>query len=288
MARHESVADYHAEAERRRAELRAPRDGAVFHTSVAWREAGAYAEARTAEGQPTQVVEHTPYGRELHAEQLYGDAAFNARAHREGYGPNTGTAGADAVWKDTSRIYAEEAEGRVTVFVGRRNGGRIDPDSTFGSVERDTLLANEKVTEINGLEREKLATLDSAEVDHLIEETSRARRLDKEARMERERELREELDRKVEQTADRSQTATADEARAAEAERTAERERAAAAERGHAARKEADTWGDIERGHEAKRQAEQDNWGDDDRKRDPDPWGDGKAADARKSQDKTR
>jgi hypothetical protein len=65
--------------------------------------------------------------------------------------------------REASRQYAREAEGDVNTYVC---GSR--PTSTYRSTEQPELLANEKVTSINGVPREELAKMDKDEAHAAI------------------------------------------------------------------------------------------------------------------------
>ena len=77
---------------------------------------------------------------------------------------------ADAHWIRSSRHYAEQASGSVEAYVV----GAIEK-GTFRRVELPALLANEKVTDINGIPREDLAALSRTDAFERICEAELAR-----------------------------------------------------------------------------------------------------------------
>ena len=178
--RHSSAGVYENEVNQNPEKLTAPHDGAVFWTNGwvdkngqgpdARRKALDHCAAETEAGRPCATLEGRPedgkYGTELghkyDRQDLYNNripevAALN-RKERHGAHANQATPGARKVFDHTSKSYAQNASGRVEVFTG---GAPIKDDSTFARCERDALIRNEKVTEINGVPREDLKrTLD--------------------------------------------------------------------------------------------------------------------------------
>ncbi|MEE4209533.1 MAG: hypothetical protein V2I43_09730 [Parvularcula sp.] len=150
-ARFETPERYIDQGKANREGLRAPRDGAVFHTSGAGAGGAAerYVERRTRSGHPSVCLETTPLGGQAHSDRLYEDAAFNELQRRRQVTGYVGSyAGAQRTFDGLSKIYAEETRGRVTVLHAGRS---IHPDSTFARVEFDVLMKNPHVTEMNGI-----------------------------------------------------------------------------------------------------------------------------------------
>jgi hypothetical protein len=199
-ARHPEVEGYRRENADCVEGLTAPHDGAIFYTNGARSKAVEYARSETAAGRRATTLEGvedvsgphrageapgaygTPQGARLDADHLFDNTdpatmRFNAaeRERQQSRGGALGgndQAGAFVVFGEASHIYAQRASGRVEVFA---NGDPIRENSFFARHERDTLIRNEKVTEINGVKRENLAAiLDRAGDDQAEQARARA------------------------------------------------------------------------------------------------------------------
>lgn len=181
-AQHTSVAAYEHEIEANRARLTAPHDGAVFYTNGARAIAVDYARAKENVGLETKTLEGvgveatldnekpgaygTPYGAKLDQQNLFRNSDpvtqqlnQNTAEEIQSKDPTAKvdtTEGARAVWDKASRVYAEQSSGKVEVFT---NGEAIRKNSFFARVERDVLINNDRVTSINGVDRNVLKAL---------------------------------------------------------------------------------------------------------------------------------
>ncbi len=170
--RYEKPQDYIDHAKSNPPSITPPKDGAVYWTNGhrgARRDAIAYCEAETDAQRPAEMMDGDPetgkhgsdIGNKAEADKLWTNTDpktrdFNQRAARaDGLDPAIEKEhGARMTFDGLSRESAARAEGRVEVFVGKN--GKIHKDSTFARVERDTLINNEKVTRINGVDRQEL------------------------------------------------------------------------------------------------------------------------------------
>lgn len=171
-ARHDRAEGYIAENEANRDKLRAPKDGTVCYTNSGGdlstvRE---HVAREKAAGRDATYLEATEQGRRIDNDNLWDpynekNRALNDRERErlqakgvKDIDPQPGT---ERVWGHTSKTYAEEARGRVTVITHNKD---IKEGSFFAEHERPTLIRNDKVTHINGVERKELAQLfDKAE-----------------------------------------------------------------------------------------------------------------------------
>lgn len=171
-ARHDTAEDYIAENQANRDKLRAPKDGTVCYTNSEGdlstvRE---YVAREKAAGRDAIYLEATEQGRRIDNDNLWDlydekNRALNNRERErlqakgvKDIDPQPGT---ERVWGHTSKTYAEEAHGRVTVITHDKD---IEEGKFFAEHERPALIRNDKVTHINGVERKELAQLlDKAE-----------------------------------------------------------------------------------------------------------------------------
>lgn len=145
---HQTIESRRAEIEDNRDRLTPGPDKTVCYTSGGRKPAEDYAKVT---GKTT--LEQTPYGRQMDAEGLH-------------------FPGGIADWQAASRVYAQQAEGDVTVIVGEDGTKKIEEYSTFAQIERDELLKNEKVRTINSLDRKHLSDLEPGQVNKYVEDSS--------------------------------------------------------------------------------------------------------------------
>lgn len=130
-------------------DVRSPADGAVFYSddyqsaqSNNRVRAENYARQRSADGHATTTLEQTPGGRWLDDEKLFEP------------GSPIDDPDANVLWSRCSKKYAQQASGDARCFVTGSS-----PRSVFRKVELPALLANPNITSLNGVPREKLATI---------------------------------------------------------------------------------------------------------------------------------
>ncbi len=119
-------------------------NGAVFYSNDSYPDGPHYNRDRAdslIDSEPEQYtrLENTPGGEWLDDENLY-----------ENFDQNV----ADQLWEEASEKYASSATGEVNTFVVGAHEDRI-----FRDTELPALLENEKVTAINGLDREEVKEL---------------------------------------------------------------------------------------------------------------------------------
>ncbi|NOE36218.1 hypothetical protein [Ruegeria sp. HKCCD7318] len=161
---HDTPDGYIKEIDENKSGIRPNNDCAVFYTNNGREDAEAYVKQQKEAGHNATILEQTEVGKRIEADRLFSrnrDAReFNERENelRKAQGLELKRdAGAIRVWNHASETYAKEASGRVTVVVGKEeNGGKIPEDKFFARKERVTLIRNEKVTHINGVERKML------------------------------------------------------------------------------------------------------------------------------------
>ena len=176
-SRHDTAEKHIAEIDARRADIRAPKDGAVLYTN-----SGAdrtLMPQYLAENPHCTTLEQTKLGKDIDAQQLMDNSnpkthAMNeaevSRLKGKGVAPfDKERCGAGRVWDHMSKSYAEEASGKVTVLT---HGQPIKEHSFFARNEREILIKNEKVTHINGIERKELLKHQQA----MMRETSPGKR----------------------------------------------------------------------------------------------------------------
>jgi len=172
--RHPTPDGYTEERRANPAQITPPHDGAVFWTNGDRDTAVRFAERETALGRPCTTLEGhrgsgafgTPLGAAFDRDQLFDNSdpetrAFNMREAQRMHSVTGRISlakdlGARRVWRGTSADFAARASGRVTVFT---NDLPISSRSYFALYERDVLIRNEKVTEINGVPRAQLAEI---------------------------------------------------------------------------------------------------------------------------------
>ncbi|WP_424830255.1 hypothetical protein [Ruegeria sp.] len=184
--RHDSAEAYIQETNWKRGELKAPRDGAIFYTNGGQETARAYMIEQNENQQNMTILEETKHGKRLDEDKLYEATDDNyaklerkqaERLSKELGRPISpyGRRGADRVWDHASNTYAKQASGRVTVIT---NSEEIKETSAFARQERNTLIRNEEVTHINGVDRkELLAKLNQVENARNLEKAERRREL---------------------------------------------------------------------------------------------------------------
>ncbi len=163
-ARHETTQAYAQEIDANRENLRGPKDGTVCYTNGGQESARAHVAHERAEGRDATTLEQTKYGATLDKDELWRNTPENRtfnnaerdrqkQAGVQNVDPRL--AGTKEVWGKASQTYCEEARGKVTVVT---NDKPIDEKGFFAKHERETLIRNEKVTHINGVERKQLET----------------------------------------------------------------------------------------------------------------------------------
>ncbi len=119
-----------------RGDFSTPPGKSVFYSGKGNRE-----RALASVEQGGRPIDATPGGAALNEENLYGE-----------FSPLRGEA--DKIWSRASTRYAESASGDVTAYVRGAS-----PDRVFGSTELPVLLKNQQVTSINGIPRDRLASM---------------------------------------------------------------------------------------------------------------------------------
>lgn len=131
-----------------------PQDGAVFFSgSTKSGEDNRLRAEDFVKGQPagkSMLIDQTPCGVYLTHQELY-QPQINQPTRYPGERSPLTTDDADKVWDHASERFAKEASGHAVCFV---DGARSD--RSFRGKEFPALLANEKITDVNGISRSEL------------------------------------------------------------------------------------------------------------------------------------